>query len=214
MDQNKHSISPYDLYARLGSDAAPIVVDVRREADFASAATLVANAFHRSPDAVELGWVLLFKREHEAGIAEFERAFALNHNFIDSRFALGLIYAGEPARAIETLHANTCLDPFHPFASFGFLGHAYYMVRRYKEAAQTLRVYPSRRPNVRILPLWLAAAYAQLGQLAEAKSAAADVLRIEPGFTIDRWKCTAVYKDPNDAEHLFDGLRKAGLPES
>jgi adenylate cyclase len=157
---------------------------------------------------------LLFKREHEAGIAEFERAFALNHNFVDSRFALGLIYAGEPARAIETLQANTCLDPFHPFASFGFLGHAYYMVRRYKEAAQTLRVYPSRRPNVRILPLWLAAAYAQLGQLAEAKSAAADVLRIEPGFTIDRWKCTAVYKDPDDAEHLLGGLRKAGLPES
>jgi rhodanese-related sulfurtransferase len=52
MDQNKHSISPYDLYARLGSGAAPIVVDVRREADFASAATLVADAFHRSPDAV------------------------------------------------------------------------------------------------------------------------------------------------------------------
>jgi len=162
----------------------------------------------------ELGWVLLFKREHEAGIAEFERAFALNHNFVDSRVALGLIYAGEPARAIETLQANTCLDPFHPFASFGFLGHAYYMVRRYKEAAQTLRVYPSRRPNLRILPLWLAAAYGQLGQLAKAKSAAADVLRIEPGFTIDRWKCTAVYKNPDDAEHLFDGLRKAGLPES
>jgi len=162
----------------------------------------------------QLGWVLLFKREHEAGIAEFEQAFALNHNFVDSRFALGLIYAGEPARAIETLQANTGRDPFHPFASFGFLGHAYYMVKRYKEAAQTLRVYPSRRPNIRILPLWLAAAYGQLGQLAKAKSAAADVLRIEPGFTIDRWKCTAVYKNPSDAEHLFDGLRKAGLPES
>jgi adenylate cyclase len=89
-----------------------------------------------------------------------------------------------------------------------------YTVKRYKEAAQTLRVYPSRRPNIRILPLWLAAAFGQLGQLAKAKSAAADVLRIEPGFTVDRWKCTAVYKSPNDAEHLFDGLRRAGLPES
>ncbi len=87
------------------------------------------------------------------------------------------------------------------------------MLKRYKEAAQTLQVYPSRAPNVRILPLWLAAANAQLGQLAEAKAEAAEVLRIEPGFTIERWKCTVPYKNPQDAEHLFDGLRKAGLPE-
>jgi adenylate cyclase len=161
----------------------------------------------------QLGWVLLHKRQHEAGGAEFERAFALNHNFVDHRFALYLIFTGEPAKAVETLQTNICLDPFHPFASFGFLGHAYYMLKRYKEAAQTLQVYPSRAPNVRIFPLWLAAANAQLGQLGEAKAEAAEVLRIEPGFTIERWKCTVPYKNPEDAEHLFDGLRKAGLPE-
>src|SRR5258708_2968055 len=53
MDQSKHSISPNELYARLGSDAAPFVVDVRRDADFAGADTLVADAFHCSPDNVE-----------------------------------------------------------------------------------------------------------------------------------------------------------------
>ena len=34
MDDRKHSISPHDLYAQLGSEAAPIIVDVRRDADF------------------------------------------------------------------------------------------------------------------------------------------------------------------------------------
>ena len=53
MDDRKHSISPEILYARLGSDAAPIIVDVRRDDDFAGAETLVADAFHRSPDHVE-----------------------------------------------------------------------------------------------------------------------------------------------------------------
>ena len=53
MDQSKHSISPNELYARLGTDAAPIIVDVRRETDFAGAHTLVADAFHCSPDNVE-----------------------------------------------------------------------------------------------------------------------------------------------------------------
>ena len=49
----RNSISPDTLYAKLGSEAAPIIIDVRRDADFAGAETLVAGAFHRSPDAVE-----------------------------------------------------------------------------------------------------------------------------------------------------------------
>jgi hypothetical protein len=47
MDQSKHSISPNELYARLGTDAAPIIVDVRRETDFAGADTLVADAIEQ-----------------------------------------------------------------------------------------------------------------------------------------------------------------------
>ena len=37
MERSKNSISPDALYARLGSEAAPIIVDVRRDADFAGA---------------------------------------------------------------------------------------------------------------------------------------------------------------------------------
>jgi len=53
MDDRNRSIPPDILYAQLGSEAAPIIVDVRRDADFAGAERLVADAFHRSPDAVE-----------------------------------------------------------------------------------------------------------------------------------------------------------------
>jgi adenylate cyclase len=161
----------------------------------------------------QLGWVLQFKRRHEAAIAEFERAFALNHNFIDSRYGHCLVFAGEPAKAIEMLQANMRLDPFQPPFQLGYLGLAYYTLKRYPEAIHELREYASRAPNLRIPHLWLAAAYAQLEQFAEARAEAADVLRIEPSFTIERLKCNTFYKNPADAEHLFDGLRKAGLPE-
>jgi adenylate cyclase len=161
-----------------------------------------------------LGWALLFKRRHDAAIAAWERARALNPNFIDHYYGLGLVYAGEPAKAIEILEANSRLDPFQHHAShYPIRGHAYYMCRQYAEAVPPLREGASRSPNIRIIPLWLAAAHAQLGQLAEAHVEAAEVLRIEPGFTIEKWKCTTVYKNPEDADHLFDGLRKAGLPE-
>ena len=53
MDDRNRSIPPDILYAQLGSEAAPIIVDVRRDAHFAGAERLVADAFHRSPDAVE-----------------------------------------------------------------------------------------------------------------------------------------------------------------
>jgi hypothetical protein len=39
------------------------------------------------------------------------------------------------------------------------------------------------------------------------------VLRINPSFTIESAKHFLVYKNPNDAEHRLEGLRKAGLPE-
>jgi len=60
----------------------------------------------------------------------------------------------------------------------------------------------------------LAFAYAQSGGLEEARKEAAEVLRINPGFTIESWKRVLVYKDPKDVEHRLDGMRKAGLPES
>lgn len=53
MERSKNSISPDALYARLGSEAAPIIVDVRRDTDFSGADRLVADALHCSPDCVE-----------------------------------------------------------------------------------------------------------------------------------------------------------------
>ncbi len=53
MDGHQHSISVRDLYARLGTAAAPIVLDVRRPEAFSRAERLIACATHRSPDEIE-----------------------------------------------------------------------------------------------------------------------------------------------------------------
>jgi len=167
------------------------------------------------PEAhAQFAWVLLFQRRHEAAIAEYERALALNPNFFDSGLGLCLVFAGEPERAIDVLQANLRLDPFQNASRLGYMGLALYMLKRYPEAVPPLRECAWRMPNFRIAHLWLSAAYAQAGQLVEARAEADQVRRIEPGFTIDRWKRTAVYKSEEQAELLFDGLRKAGLPQS
>ena len=188
-------------------------------AELDRALELAETAVHldpRLPQArAQLGDILIFKGQHDAGIAEWERAFALNSNFFDHRYARALIYAGEPARAIEVLEANLRLDPFQPHIySTSWLGQANYSLKRYGEAVRLFRECASRLPNLQWPHLMLAFAYAQSGQLEEARKEAAEVLRINPGFTIESWKRILVYKDPEDLQHRIDGLRKAGLPEA
>src|SRR5262245_15778301 len=62
--------------------------------------------------------------------------------------------------------------------------------------------------------VWLAATYVQLGNFAEATVEAAEVLRIEPKWTIEGPQVPlSAFNRTQDAEHYFDGMRKAGLPE-
>ena len=53
MDGSKLSISPSELYARLGTAAAPIVVDVRRPAAFSAANRLIIAATYQHPEEVD-----------------------------------------------------------------------------------------------------------------------------------------------------------------
>jgi adenylate cyclase len=196
----------------------PIDGDYVNPAALDRALELAETAVHldaRLPLAhAQRGWVLLWKRQHDTAIAEFERAFALNPNFIDNRFAIVLNHAGEPARAIEIVEANMRLDPFPRLSGWAYvMGHANYMLKRYEEAVRLLRECTSRMPNLQWPHLLIGSAYAQLGQLEEAKKESAEVLRINPGFTIERFMPLAVYKNPEDVEHRVDGMRKAGLPE-
>src|SRR5262249_36058664 len=155
-----------------------------------------------------LGMVLVFKRQHEASLAAFEKAIALNPNYSEPRFALTLLGAGEPTRAIEVINAHMRLDPFYlPFVPL-WSGMAHYMLHKYAEALPLLRESVSRAPNLRSGHAWLAATYAQMGHLEEARAEAAEVLRIEPRYTIDGTAklAGAWIKSPADAEHYFDGL--------
>jgi rhodanese-related sulfurtransferase len=53
MDGLKHDISPHELYARLGTAAAPVVIDARSTSAFENADRLIVGAVYRAPDQVE-----------------------------------------------------------------------------------------------------------------------------------------------------------------
>lgn len=161
-----------------------------------------------------LGVVLSYKGQHAESVGEFERAIALNPNFTDWRFAMGLVRGGESGRAIQVLETHMRLDPFYPPLALGWLGLAHYTLKLYSKALPFLRECVSRAPDMRHSHVWLAANFAQLGQLDEARAEAAEVLRIDPEYTIEgTQRRLSAYKLSADEEHYFDGLRKAGLPE-
>lgn len=160
-----------------------------------------------------LGLVLTFMGRHGESIAAFDRVAALNPNVTSGRFGLALVRAGEPERAIRIIEAVRRLDPFYPAAPAGFLGFAYHMLKRCEEALPPLLECTSRAPNFRSGHYWLAANYAQLGQLDEARREIAEGLRLAPTFTVEEQKQLMKFKRREDAEYFFDGMRKAGLPE-
>jgi len=167
------------------------------------------------PEAhAQLGFALMARHELDASIAAFERAHARNPNFVSWQFGYALVRAGDPRRAIDVINAYMRLDPLYaPFAS-GFLGFAHYMLKQYVQALPLLRDCVSQAPNVRGPHGMLAATYAQMGKLEEARAAAAEVMRIEPNYTIGSTsRALITFKNPDDDQHYFDGLRKAGLPE-
>jgi adenylate cyclase len=195
------------------------------DADFMNPATLArAHEFARRAVQLDqnlplahahLGCVLTWLRQSDAAIAEFERSAELNPNFTDSRFATALIFAGEPERAIEVSKAHMRLDPFYMPIAPGWLGFAHYMLKRYAEAVPPLWECVSRAPNLRSGHQWLAATYGQLGRLDDARAEAAEVIRIQPTFTIEGTATkVSVFKKAQHAAHFYDGLRKAGLPEN
>jgi adenylate cyclase len=162
----------------------------------------------------QLGLVLTWKCEHEIAVFEFEKAIRLNASFTDWRFALCLVLAGDPDRAIDVCAAYMRLDPFFVPIACGFMGLSHYVARHYSEALPLLRECVSRTPNYRHAHTWLAATFAQLGRREEAVAAAAEVLRIEPSYTIrgtQRW--VSCFKLSEHRDHFVEGLRKAGLPE-
>jgi adenylate cyclase len=94
------------------------------------------------------------------------------------------------------------------------VGESYYLLKQYHEAQNWLRDATGRAPNHQYGHAFLAATYAQLGQLEDARAAAAEVLRVNPTYTIDgTQKRVSLFKHAEHLDHLIDGLRKAGLPD-
>ncbi len=91
------------------------------------------------------------------------------------------------------------------------VGTAYTLAGRPKEAITPLKQFLTRYPNVLRAHLTLAEAYSELGKDAEARAEVAEVLRLNPKFSLEVHKQREPIKDPAVLERHIAALRKAGL---
>ncbi len=86
-------------------------------------------------------------------------------------------------------------------------------MRRYDEALAAFEKWPERNPDSPYPYVVLAYTYGEINRLAEARAAAAQVLKRDPKFTITSNRGIFFYQNPAETKRIVDALRKAGLPE-
>jgi adenylate cyclase len=157
----------------------------------------------------QLGYAYLFKKHRDASLAAYEQATDLNPNDADilADMAIATRSSGDTERTMELLQRAMRLNPFYPDVYLWILGETYFDLAQYEQAIGTLHKMRDKSEGHRLL----AASYAHLGQLEEAKYHAQQVMETHPNFSIEHWRNVPPDKNPEPLERFIDGLRKAGL---
>ena len=161
-----------------------------------------------------LGYLYTQKKEYEKGIDEGERAVALNPGVatILGYYGFSLSVAGRSEEAIPLIEKSIRLNPFGSFPScYNALGNALMFTGRYEEAVSAYKKYLQSTPNFIWAHVTLAATYSMMSRDKEAQAEVAEILSIDPKFSLDFWAKTALVRDQSTRDKILNALRKAGL---
>jgi adenylate cyclase len=196
--------------------------------DLERADELESKALALDPDEVwahtNKGWIRLAQGRNDEGVAEFERALALDPSWADGDVGLGWVYLrlGEFDKSTEYLDKAIRLSPYDrglPYW-YGAKAQANFGLKRYDQAIEQLRQVIAINPNdIAWAHTILVAALALTGHDAEAREALQRYLALPsagPLKTIAAWKAhleSQHWLPAEVSERIYDGLRKAGMPE-
>ena len=169
-----------------------------------------------------MGLVYILTKRAAQGIAECEHALALDRNLASAHSLIGFgkIFIGRAEETEAHIAEALRLSPRDTMAYtwMFYAGLAKFQLGSYEQAVAWFRRAIEANRNYPDAYFQLAAALAQLGRLDEARSAVKAGLALNPTYTIsrDRAVWTAVSDDPTylaQLEPIFEGMRKAGVPE-
>jgi len=180
-----------------------------RALEAARRATDAASSNHFA--YLALAATLFFRKEFEAFRSAAEQAVILNPMDSGTIAYLGTLMslAGDWERGCALVDRAIQLNPKHP-GWYWF--PAFYNAYRKSDYRGALNVAVKiNMPRFYATPLVTAAAYGQLGERDAAGKALRELLVLWPDFGVSAREEMGKWFDPDLAEHMLDGLRKAGL---
>jgi adenylate cyclase len=162
---------------------------------------------HRILAALKLNF-----NEHDKAAYHQERALNLNPNsdLIVVQQGELLTWLGRPEEGIEWVRRAMRLNPYHPERFWSHLGRAQYGARAYGDAIESFSKLTAPDYSHHT---FLAASLAQVGNRVAAGAHAREVIEREPAFSAKTFLNTLHYRQLADAEHVREGILKAGLPQ-
>jgi len=161
----------------------------------------------------QLGFLYSITGQYDKGIAEAEKAVAINPNSAQSHYRVGktLSYAGRWEESIPAYKKAIRLNPIPPNMYLWSLGLSYCYIGQYEEAITWSEKAIRQEPDSLLANRSMTAIYSMSGMEEEARAQAAEVIRIQPKFSLEKWAKRITYKNQEDKERLISALRKAGL---
>jgi TolB-like protein/Flp pilus assembly protein TadD len=159
-----------------------------------------------------LGKTYAMAKQYDKAIAACEQAVSLDSNSSLNFMWLGLVltWAGRADEGIRYLQHAIRLNPFAPSIFFNNLAVAYRDAGQYEKAIEECKKALQREANTQFPYIHMAISYMRLGREGEARAAAAEILRINPKFSLERYAKTLPFTKPV-ADRIVEDLRKAGL---
>jgi adenylate cyclase len=157
-----------------------------------------------------LGFLFSMIGKHDKAVAKGEQAVALNPNSAYAHMILGhtLRFAGRWKEAIPEYKKAIRLNPFPPTNYLFGLGLAYCWTGQYEEAIKWCEKAVRKDPDSFLTRLMMTVVYSRSGREKDAQTEAAEVLRINPKFSVEKFEKAATGKDK---ETFIAALRNAGL---
>jgi adenylate cyclase len=160
-----------------------------------------------------LGFIYLMKREYDKAISEAERALALEPSSTEALTQLGayLFSGGRAEEAIPILEKAVSLSPIPEYRLLQNLANAYRSVGNFDKAIEINQDILKRQPKQMLPHLQLAATFMLMGKEEEARLHAAEVMKIDPKFSLERYSKNLPWKNREEVDRVIDAARKAGV---
>ncbi|HBH87531.1 MAG TPA: hypothetical protein DDY17_08035 [Syntrophaceae bacterium] len=143
-----------------------------------------------------LGMLYVNKGEYDRAVQESEIAASLDPGAL-TNLGSTLMHACRFTEAISVLQKALRYNPVRPHSSCLMnLANSYSQIEQYDQAVYYYKELLQKQPDHFFAHLGLANTYSKMGRMEDARKEAAEVLRINPKFSLERFATRVRFKNP------------------